>query len=422
MGWHLSSAETLFASVILAARGARELANQVEGISWGGGRPRYCQLGIGSVSSVWFAAVSRTLPHWEHVILLDDTIDRGSWTEAISSKAENVELFFGSISDFPASCHVVSVSADHPAVTVEGIQQLYAPVDIAFLVFRRLCEEDNVDVFYCEFLAFSFNWTVCGVEDLGATVCVEDVCICRLHPVSLVDVFVPSEGCSTPAFSQWGQDDFLHLNLFQGRRNGFYLDLGAGPPFDGSNTAFFDKCLHWTGVCVEPNPHVHWQLRLYRGCTIVPSCVSSRTEMASFGFMAEAAHAKRVGGDEVVHSRFKSLCHTPAEILRASGVRGGHVHYMSVDLEGSEAEVLVNLLPIVEPDVVTVEQGLRTSVALDSIFLPFGYVKVACLGKDAVYALPGVLLHANFPWIWPRRTVVGDWSREWQLGFVWRDL
>ena len=36
---------------------------------------------------------------------------------------------------------------------------------------------------------------------------------------------------------------------------GFYIDIGAFHPFKLSNTVFFDQCLGWEGICVEPNPY-----------------------------------------------------------------------------------------------------------------------------------------------------------------------
>jgi len=38
---------------------------------------------------------------------------------------------------------------------------------------------------------------------------------------------------------------------------GTYLDIGSNHPLQRSNTYFFDKCLGWRGVCVEPNTKYH---------------------------------------------------------------------------------------------------------------------------------------------------------------------
>ena len=53
-------------------------------------------------------------------------------------------------------------------------------------------------------------------------------------------------------WSQGYQEWYLYHNFFYGKTKGTYLDIGAHKPFSLSNSAFFDKCLGWNGICVEP--------------------------------------------------------------------------------------------------------------------------------------------------------------------------
>ena len=58
--------------------------------------------------------------------------------------------------------------------------------------------------------------------------------------------------------SQFGQDLFTFFNYFKywpmNGKKGFYVDSGANGAVMFSNTYFYDKCLGWTGLCVEPMP------------------------------------------------------------------------------------------------------------------------------------------------------------------------
>jgi hypothetical protein len=61
--------------------------------------------------------------------------------------------------------------------------------------------------------------------------------------------------------AQHSQDVFLFRNLYkfwpmQGRK-GFYIESGANDPFYLSTSLFFDKCLGWDGLCVEPQAKFH---------------------------------------------------------------------------------------------------------------------------------------------------------------------
>jgi hypothetical protein len=60
-----------------------------------------------------------------------------------------------------------------------------------------------------------------------------------------------------PFLAQFFQDWFLFHNFFKhlgAQYRGVYVDVGANHPTEFSNSAFFDKCLGWRGVCIEPQP------------------------------------------------------------------------------------------------------------------------------------------------------------------------
>ena len=76
--------------------------------------------------------------------------------------------------------------------------------------------------------------------------------------------------------SQSAQDRWLYERFFSklGRR-GVYVDVAANHYKRISNTFFFDRCLQWKGVCVEPNPIYHDGLRKHRSCALIDTCASN---------------------------------------------------------------------------------------------------------------------------------------------------
>ncbi|HVO46430.1 MAG TPA: hypothetical protein VMT29_08845 [Steroidobacteraceae bacterium] len=68
-------------------------------------------------------------------------------------------------------------------------------------------------------------------------------------------------------FSRAGQDQFLFENYFRGRRNGTFVDVGAGDGETGNNTLFFERFMDWRGVCVEPRAEVFAKLAARRRVT-----------------------------------------------------------------------------------------------------------------------------------------------------------
>ena len=54
-------------------------------------------------------------------------------------------------------------------------------------------------------------------------------------------------------YSQFGQDKFIIENIFKMKKNGFFIEAGAGDGINISNTYVLEKQYNWNGLCVEPN-------------------------------------------------------------------------------------------------------------------------------------------------------------------------
>jgi hypothetical protein len=86
------------------------------------------------------------------------------------------------------------------------------------------------------------------------------------------------ESASGGFTSQNRQDRLLFESLFRRLgRQGVYADVAANHFKRISNTYFYDVCLGWRGLCVEPN-RIYWpELRSERSCTLIPWCASDST-------------------------------------------------------------------------------------------------------------------------------------------------
>jgi hypothetical protein len=66
-----------------------------------------------------------------------------------------------------------------------------------------------------------------------------------------------------------------------------YLDVGASWSKRWSNTYFFDRCLGWKGICVDPNPVYQVDIETKRTCEYLPKCFSDKHHEELFA-VAEA--------------------------------------------------------------------------------------------------------------------------------------
>jgi FkbM family methyltransferase len=161
-------------------------------------------------------------------------------------------------------------------------------------------------------------------------------------------------------YSQVGQDRFLLENFFRGKRGGVFVDIGA---YDGetySNTAFFERSMGWTGLCVEPLPSAFGKLTATRRAVAENICVGD------FEGEAEFIEADDCGGPNekmfsglVAHcdrrhlQRIEAMTRTrnfrPVHVTRLSSLLTKHclfdIDYCSIDVEGAELAILSDFDP-----------------------------------------------------------------------------
>jgi len=195
------------------------------------------------------------------------------------------------------------------------------------------------------------------------------------------------KGCG----SQFGQDMFLFHNFFkhwpiQGKR-GFYVDSGANHYKSLSNTLFYDKCLGWQGLCVEPNTEYHDGLRKHRSCALIAECISDRhaaLPMTNAGEGSQVANASTPG-------TFPVKCAPLLDMLTRSGdgltTTSPHIDLWSLDVEGHEMTVL-NAVDFKQIDisVVLIEEFWLSTRELDMVMNRNGFYKYHQLPIDGVYA------------------------------------
>eukprot|EP00992_Anisonema_acinus_P008449 TRINITY_DN4541_c0_g1_i2.p1 TRINITY_DN4541_c0_g1~~TRINITY_DN4541_c0_g1_i2.p1 ORF type:complete len:379 (+),score=131.66 TRINITY_DN4541_c0_g1_i2:54-1190(+) len=155
-------------------------------------------------------------------------------------------------------------------------------------------------------------------------------------------------------FGQYGQDWFLYMNFFRYMRavhggRGLYVDLGANHAFQISNTVFFDLCLQWRGLCVEPNPQYHLSYRLFRTCRLVPNCVwsSPKSLVLELDGVYTRLKDKTEKHPARVHHRTRpthtAQCLPLATLLQRHGLnRSQVISLVDMDLEGVELPVLAS--------------------------------------------------------------------------------
>lgn len=130
-------------------------------------------------------------------------------------------------------------------------------------------------------------------------------------------------------YSQAGQDRWVN-ELFKGKRNGFFLDIGAYDGIATSNTFFFEKVLGWNGICVEANKNVYNSLCL------------NRKSINVFGAITDYNGTCGFSGFTISEDSEKVPCFTLESVLNKYSAPN-EIDYLSLDIEGAEYKALSTL-------------------------------------------------------------------------------
>lgn len=176
--------------------------------------------------------------------------------------------------------------------------------------------------------------------------------------------------------SQLGQDLFCVL-LTRGKREGFFVDVGASNGQTLSNTYLLEKHLGWRGICVEPSSQFQ-HLARNRGC-IVDGSVLGRT-MGEIVTFVEASKILGKDGSEAAD-----------EFGHFSGVKSSLTTYK---VEGTEYQLSTQTLESVlkrhrapvDIDFLTLDvEGHELEILTD---FPFGNYRIGILVLEHNYEEP----------------------------------
>ena len=160
----------------------------------------------------------------------------------------------------------------------------------------------------------------------------------------------------TPVFySQFKQDEILE-SIFDGFKNGVFVDVGAHNGITFNNTLYFENTDNWTGINIEPLTSVFEKLKINRpNCKNYNCAISNVNGTANFvnatgdpemlsGLQEyyDPRHSDRLdshicsygGGREVIQVSTRRL----EDIIDVS-----HIHLLSIDVEGAEFEVIKSI-------------------------------------------------------------------------------
>ena len=221
---------------------------------------------------------------------------------------------------------------------------------------------------------------------------------------SILPYDMQGKSTNTPYFSQGDQDKFVD-QYFKQKRNGVFLEVGAGDGTVFSNSLFFERERNWTGLLIEPTGYLFERLlKVHRKAYAVNVCLNVENKISVVKFYG----ADLLGGIEKVLegpilNRAKAaaphvkatdtLCIPVYSILEAINIH--HINFFSLDVEGAELEILKTIpFDKVKIDLFLIEYAIpgggtqEKLNALNKFFEDLGtYKQVEVRGEDVVFVL-----------------------------------
>jgi FkbM family methyltransferase len=160
-------------------------------------------------------------------------------------------------------------------------------------------------------------------------------------------------------YSQDKQDEYLEKNIFKGYKNGVFIDVGAHNGKSINNTLYFEENNNWTGINIEPIKTVYDKLIVNRpNCININSaicnydgetefiCNTGYTEMISgIKDTFDPRHQLRLDRENKQHGSSSKIIKVETKRLETicDSHNISHIHYLSIDVEGGEFEVIKSI-------------------------------------------------------------------------------
>lgn len=214
------------------------------------------------------------------------------------------------------------------------------------------------------------------------------------------------------SYSQFGEDQLI-LEYFN-KKSGVFVEVGAFDPVLLSQTYLLEQN-GWSGVLVEPLPHLATRLRSARPRSKVFECAVSSPAHAGTAVMHRgendslASLDADAGGEQItVQTR------TLDQILQEAGLP--QIDFLSMDVEGFEMEVFAGFdLRRWQPSLVLLEDHVH-DLRKHQHMLANGYQLVNRLGCNSWY------IPASKIWTGPRHLSTFGRIRKLYLGLPFRKL
>jgi hypothetical protein len=143
--------------------------------------------------------------------------------------------------------------------------------------------------------------------------------------------------------SHQGQDVHVLHTIFKGKKNGYFMEVGAYDGVEGSNTYLMEKSYGWKGILVECSPRWYPSIWQNRNAILMPYAVFNEDDKILNFYDTGNGIAGLVDTNEHYSNRTAPIINVMTKKLTTildNACAPNYIDFLSLDTEGSEYEIL----------------------------------------------------------------------------------
>ena len=196
--------------------------------------------------------------------------------------------------------------------------------------------------------------------------------------------------------SQAGQDKMIKKNFFDGKKNGFFIEIGAYDGISGSNCYHFERFLNWDGIAIEPSNIQFEKLKKNRKCKVLNNAISDKVKEVEFIEVTEGLTQMSGINDSSFERNFNIISNNQASKTNSINLKtitfdeivpkNKDIDYLSIDIEGGEMNLLKSIdFKTNSIKVISVENNIPKEQNFKNFFEEINFTYLDRIGQDEIF-------------------------------------
>ena len=196
--------------------------------------------------------------------------------------------------------------------------------------------------------------------------------------------------------SQAGQDKIIKKKFFDGKKNGFFIEIGAYDGIIGSNCYHFERFLNWDGIAIEPSNVQFEKLKRNRKCKVLNNAISDEVKEVEFIEVTEGLTQMSGINDSFFKRNINIISNNQPSKTKSISLKtitfdeivpkNRDIDYLSIDIEGGEMNLLKSIdFKINNIKVVSVENNIPKEQNFKNFFEKINFKYLDRIGQDEIF-------------------------------------